>query len=472
MTKQKRIVIIIPRGEVIRNFLYSDTLKILTQHAHVTLLSVVHDEAFQEMFGDCVEQIVPLKDVTKDEKRFIHYLRYSRMMAYWRSVWSEAHISRWAEHNYRSTKSQTAHIKRRVNTTLWTLLANRPGLTLLWRTERALSYWLRPTDEYIELFKRIEPDLIFCGSHIHGESAYHPVQAANHLRIPAATFVFSWDNLTTQGPIVPYYQHFMVWHSKMHRQLTEIYPHIHPGQITVTGTPQFDFYFQSDFLWTKEEFCERMGLVPDRPIILYTTAFPSVFPNEAGHLDAIIELLQEYPAETRPQLLVRVYAKDTQGTFDAHRKRYAGSRDVVFPPTKWNSEWFTPLYDDLYDFTNMVRHADLGINGASTVSLELCMHNKPVINLGFDPPGSNLPHVQRWQRHLEFDHYRPVVESGAVMVAYSVDNMRRLIQRGLTNPEAEGTVRKKLIESMFEDKLDGQSGKRVASTLLQLASVC
>ncbi len=53
------------------------------------------------------------------------------------------------------------------------------------------------------------------------------------------------------------------------------------------------------------------------------------------------------------------------------------------------------------------------------------MLDKPVINLDFDPPGSNLPWCLGYQRHIRFDHYRPVAESGAVMVARSEERCER-----------------------------------------------
>jgi len=462
------IVIIAPRGEVIRNFFYSDTLDVLSRNARVTVLSIVADDALVAFLGNRVERVIHLEDVTRRESRLIHILRYTRMMAYWRSVWSITHQNRWAEHEHRASGSARTRIRHAIATSIYRMFANQRGLDVIRRIERALSFWLRPTNTFIDLFREIKPDLVFCGSHIHGESAYHPVQAANHLGIPTAAFVFSWDNLTSQGPIIPQYDHLMVWHSRMRDDLLRIYPQIPSSQVYVTGTPQFDFYFDSRFFWSKEDFCQRMGISPERPIVLYTTAFPTVFPEEDKHLDALIALLEEYPAAQRPQLLVRVYAKDTQGTFDRHKVQYADSLDVFFPPVKWNAQWYTPLYDDLYDFTNMVRHCDLGINGASTVSLELAMHGKPVINLGFDPPGSNLPHVQRWMRHLEFDHYHPIAKSGAVMVARSLDDLRTFVRRGLEQPTADQPAQQTLIAHFFEDKLDGQSGRRAAEILLKI----
>src|SRR5258708_27702090 len=138
------IVFIIPRGEVIRNFLYSDTLDTVAQNARVTLLSVVYDEDFRAMFGSRAEKIIPLYDANKSEKWIVRYLRASIQMAYWRSVWSEAHRNRWAEHDYFAKLNLANRVKRRLNTAFWTAFANTKGLAVLSRTERAMSYWLRP----------------------------------------------------------------------------------------------------------------------------------------------------------------------------------------------------------------------------------------------------------------------------------------------------------------------------------------
>ena len=39
------IVLVVPRGEAVRNFLYSDTLRLLSEQARVVVLSVVTNEA-------------------------------------------------------------------------------------------------------------------------------------------------------------------------------------------------------------------------------------------------------------------------------------------------------------------------------------------------------------------------------------------------------------------------------------------
>ncbi|MGH9947085.1 MAG: hypothetical protein ACRD6X_07805, partial [Pyrinomonadaceae bacterium] len=101
--------------------------------------------------------------------------------------------------------------------------------------------------------------------------------------------------------------------------------------------------------------------------------------------------------------------------------------------------------------------------------LELCMFDKPVINVGYNPP--SVPDGElKYADYYEFDHYKPVVESGAVKVAGSLEEMRLMIGNLLARPETDRKCRHELIEKMFGSTLDGNSGKRVAETLLNIAN--
>jgi hypothetical protein len=116
-----------------------------------------------------------------------------------------------------------------------------------------------------------------------------------------------------------------------------------------------------------------------------------------------------------PQLLLRVYPKDQTGRFEELKRRRS---DIIFGEAPWEPLWLTPKIEDCFVLTNTLRHADVGINVASTISLELCMFAKPVINVAYNPPEIHSSLVD-YARYYEFDHYRPVVESGAVQVAGS-----------------------------------------------------
>jgi hypothetical protein len=247
--------------------------------------------------------------------------------------------------------------------------------------------------------------------------------------------------------------------------LLEIYGSIKPDQVIVTGTPQFDFHFKPDFYWTREEFCSRVGADPSRPIVLYSTGMANHMPGEPRVVEGVADILKQMPELGPPQLLVRVYPKDRTGRFDDLKRRRA---DILFPETPWEASWLTPKIEDIYLLTNTLRHASAGINVASTVSLELCMFNRPVINVGYNPPGVDTGYID-YKRYYEFDHYRPLVESGAVALARSEADLRELLGKALTEPEAASLQRRALIRAMFGDGLDGSAGVRVAEHLLRIA---
>lgn len=464
MSRHPHIVMIVSRGEAVRNFLYSDTLSELSGKARVTLLSVVHDEAFIARFGPLTDRIIPLEHEL--ERRPVLYLRTLTEMAHFRWLWSEVAKNLWEWRDAQAT-SAAAHVKRLAMKGMARLLAHKSTLQLLSAIEREASWQLRPSNYFQKLFKELKPDLVFNCSHIHGPAAELPVKVAHRLRIPTAGFIFSWDNLTSRSRIFAPYDYYLVWNRQMRDQLLHIYRTLHPGQIAITGTPQFDFHFKPEFHLTRSELCDRIGISSDRPFVLYTTGIDNHFPEEHRTVELVARLLLEIDMVPKPQLVVRTYVKGTSPEMKALAARELPG--VVFPQVQWDEKWFTPQYEDLAVYTSLLSLTSLGINAASTVSLELMMHDKPVINLGFDPPGSNLPHHMRFAKHLGFNHYRPVVQSGAVMVARSVGDMSHMLRRGLSQPTIDPKNRHRFIRQMFDDTLDGASGKRVAEQLLGLA---
>ena len=261
------------------------------------------------------------------------------------------------------------------------------------------------------------------------------------------------------------YDFFLVWNEPLKHQLLEMYKWIKPENVFVTGTPQFDLHFREETYLSREDYCKRIGADPIRPIVLYTTGMANHMPGEPEIVEGIADILSAYPRESRPQLLVRVYAKDLTGRFNDLRNRRP---DILFADPIWEPKWLTPKKEDSIELVNALRHCVLGINVASTISLELCMFDKPVINVGFNPPSVQIDELS-YADYYAFDHYKPVVESGAVEVARNRDDMGKLIQDALNSPNKRTVQRKELINRMFGSTLDGKSGSRVADNLLNIA---
>jgi hypothetical protein len=461
-SKRAHIVALLPRGEVIRNFVYTSALDEIARKANITILSVKPNQEFEDLLKSRYRNVFDLREFR--EKWIVRIQRELIEMAHGRWLWSEAARERWRLRDLEAD-SPAKRFKRRAKKLACYPFANRAGLDLLSKVESASSKVFRTTDEYLKFFKLQKPSLVFNSSHVHSRNANQAIQAAQWLGIPTATFIFSWDNLTSQGRIVTPYDYYLVWNEAIRAQLLQMYRGIRPAQVFVTGTPQFDFHFKWEFYWTREEFCDRVGADPGRPIVLYTTGMANHMPGEPQIVEGIADMLREMTDLGSPQLLLRVYPKDQTGRFEELKHRRP---DILFSEAPWEPAWLTPKFEDCYILTNTLRHVDIGINVASTISLELCMFNKPVINVGYNPTGVNTDIVD-YSRYYEFDHYRPVVDSGAVRVAKSESEMRELLRKALTEPRTDSAQRRDLIKRMFGNTLDGHSCERVAAQLVRLA---
>jgi hypothetical protein len=462
--KPLHVVFLVPRGEAVRNFLFSQCLSHVSARAQVTVLSVVEDKKVVDAFRSYCARVLPLEQF--EESYFVRLLRQLLEYSHERWMWTKPTQTRWRKRAARA-KSLSARLKWLLKSLFARVCGNSPLLSLLSRAERFFSVWLEPTDHYVRLFDRLKPDLVFNGSHIHSPAAVLPIQAANRLGIPTATFVFSWDNLTSRGRIFLQYDHFLMWNERMKGQLLQLYSKLEQHQVTVTGTPQFDFHFDLRFSKAREAFCAEIGADPSRPIILYSTGMPHYMAEEPRIVLGVADMLREMVDLGPPQLLLRVYPKDTSGRFEP---LIEARPDILAPQVKWEQCWMTPYPEDLYLLTNSLRHCACGINVASTMSLELAMLDKPVINVAYNPPGVDIGPVD-YAEYYEFDHYGPVVESGCVRLAHSEDEMARAIHEELETPALRAEERAGFTSEFFGPYLDGGSGERVAACLLRLAEM-
>jgi len=462
MNAEPHLNVVFPRGECLRNFVYSGMLEHCRKSARTSLLSVIPSQVVRDILEAQVDVLDELVTLPQDYR--VRLTREILSMAHGRRLWSQAAKARW---RFRQLEADSFGKKLRLWGKRWMCypLLHQPGMRFLHKLESWTSKTWPKSDHYLAYYRSQRPDLVFNASHVHSNIATPAMHAARQLGIPTATFLFSWDNLTSQGPIYPLYDHYLVWNSDIANQLQSIYPQIHARQITVTGTPQFDFHFDTSQQWPKAEFCKKTGADPNRPIVLYTTGMPNHMPGEEVLVEALAELLKGLPGE--PQLMVRVYAKDRTDRF---KDLQARRKDILFPPALWEMNWLTPLPEDGSLWSNMLRYCDIGVNVASTVSLELFMFGKPTINVAFNPPGVDIA-PKNYASYYDYDHYKPVAESGGLYLVRSLEQMRSALEEGLRDPNVRRDAQVGLLGTFFGDTLDGRSGERVADALLALIDV-
>ena len=466
--KKPHILLVIARGEAIRNFVFSDFLKELNKLSTISILSSIANDEIIDHSSPYVKQIIPLKKYK--ENSFLVFFREIIHTAHFKWNWTDAAKYYWHRHN----KRVEGKLKEKIKLLAWRILglpfANRKGLYVTTIIERWFSWVLRPTKDFDKLFDQIKPDIVFNCSHVHGVDADLPMKIASSMGFKTGTFIFSWDNLFTRSRIFPKYDFFFTWHNEMRSHLFKLYRNeINFDDIYVTGTPQFDFHFNRRYYWDKKTLYQNIGLKISRPYILYTTGMHPVFLEEDKMVNAIIDIIKKIKKSNRPQLVVRTYIKGNSNEMIALSEKYQNDDDVIFPTIMWDKNWKMPLFEDLFIYTNLLRYTSLGINAASTVSIELMIHNKPIINLGFEPPNSSLPDWTRFSQHVDYEHYRPLVKSKGIVVAKSLEELEYSILRSLNHPKYLEDHQKLFLETLFNGSLDRFSARRIGKVLNQKA---
>ncbi|MFM1771011.1 MAG: hypothetical protein RLZZ71_153 [Bacteroidota bacterium] len=439
------IVIILPRGEAIRNFLYSGIVRKLNSEFKIILISIKPNEAIWQLLQSNSDVLIELKS-----NQFLYAYRlffeiYD--LAHNRYVWSEAAKVRWRMRDVEA-KTQKDKIFRFLKKLIARCLANRISLQILDRIDFRMASLEPSVNEWVSTLKKYKIDLVFNSSHSHARNALPVVYAAKKLNIKTCTFLFSWDNLTSQGRVVPVYNYYFAWNNSIKGDFNEMYPNVPRQNVFVTGTPQFIGHFDKTNHLSYADVRDTLGLESNEQYFLYSSGMSHHLPEEPYVVARIADIIKSIGPNYR--LVVRTYAKDR---FDVFEKLKFERPDIIIPEVRWEKNFQTPLIEDQVFFSSLLKHCIAGINVASTISLELCMFDKPAINVAYNPPGKDIS-PYNYTRFYSFDHYKPIVESKAVELAENENQMLDLLKKAIENPESRKKERAELIHSFFGNKLD------------------
>jgi hypothetical protein len=380
-------------------------------------------------------------------------------------------------HTYKATRRQAwienrNGLKTRIKLEL-AFLAGRVGgmLHLDRRLTREYHRGLEKTAYVQEVcvprLKQLAPTILISAS---PETFYDVpwLLAAGLLGIPRAVWIRSWDNLTSKIHALPDAEIFFVWSDLMAHELRQYFPEYAHRQTILTGPLQFDGHHDPANVIPREEFCARMGLNPNRSIILYCTGGPHIMTKEYFVIRDLQKVVADMPAHVRPQILVRVHPYSWNSDFRA----YESLRDVCLWPREKDAPAMaggstTGLIDDYKIMMSSFHHQAVNVNIASTVTLDSVVLDKPVINVAYDGSQRLHPFVSA-ARSYRYDHYKPVVRSGAVSVAYSLDDLRKYVNQALVHPDGQRQQRQDLVR-LECGEVDGRAGERLVDAIVQTA---
>jgi hypothetical protein len=272
----------------------------------------------------------------------------------------------------------------------------------------------------------------------------------------------SWDNFTNKLIPVRHVDRLIVWNEIMREQAITLHGY-NPEAIRIAGVPQFDPHFRERT--PRAEFFARIGADPSRKLIVLTTT-PKTLYTHYGHVARALVAAMNDGRLPGTQLLVRVHPRDDIEAYE----EFAGTpRVIVEKPFRSSVRVADGLAvdvtaDNQKHLGDTLCYADVVINVASTITIEACIFDTPVVNINFDGP-EDSPYVKSARRYYAFTHYANVTARGSARIAMSPDEMVRDVAAYLANPSMDAAGRKQVVLDQCQFT-DGRSAERVVQLVL------
>jgi hypothetical protein len=281
---------------------------------------------------------------------------------------------------------------------------------LIKKTERKTNFY----SESYELLKIQKPALVFCTNQ-RISLAIAPLLAAQDLKIPTATFIFSWDNLP-KGTMVVETDYYFVWSSHMKKELLYYYPYIKENQIIVTGTPQFENHFQVANRIDRELFFNQNGLNIEKKYLCYSGDDVTTSPYDPHYLLDVIKAVRILNKKgSQLGIIFRRCPVDFSGRFDSIVEENKDVVTAIVP--KWDKVgegWNTilPTKEDSILQLNIIAYTELVVNLGSSMVFDYVSQRKPCAYMNYNPERKN--HNWSVEKIYKYIHFRSMPDNAVV----------------------------------------------------------
>ncbi len=466
MSKKQKLLILIPDGTGIKNYLLSDFLKF----AHTEF-----DLVLAHNFDKNIEPHLSLKP-NQYKKVNIPVYNENSVHKFYREALCFARLN----YNAKIKKNPSILVNWRrdfknfFKKTFYKLV-ELYGFFLFKeyrRIERATNTYhkkVRKSESiqgFIDLLKQEQPDVVMT---THQRSTYNiPLfAAAKKLNITSVSVIYSWDNMPKAR--IPYYSdYFMVWSEYMKSEFQDYYPEIDLNSVKITGTPQFEFYLDSSIIKEKSEFCKEHGLDTNKPIICFSGDDRLTSPFDPEYLDDMVAYFSEIEESIRPQIILRPSPADDGSRFKPVLEKYP---TIKFAPADWyesdgQKHWAVkfPKRSDIYQLVNLTYHADAVVNLGSTMAHDFAMFKKPAFYLNYRPDHKQYteltPRKEKWniQTIYKYEHFKSMQNLNPVFWINQISDFSKIMNK--INKFDKNVKRD---QKLWRDKIIGESLYKNAS---------
>ena len=418
-----RILIEIHEGQLVRSLLENDLLGLLTDKGHEVLVVTpgTHFPAFVQRYSR--------PHVKFDDIGLIFGAKMSRLERY------EAAFGAWINR-------MGYHGLRRY---VWEGI----GEPLTLRHASAESMLL---DEW-------KPDVVVSThlSQIYGRGL---VAAARHRGIRTVGNLNSWDNAWKGLRVFP--EIVTCWSENNRQELIHLNG-LKPDQVEVIGAPAFDAYFAPDAQWTRREFCDRLGLVPERPILVFATLgqFNQQI-DETNPLEVLLRALDCQAISGDPQVVLRMHPWSRDNyflTYFRHPRVVVSRYENYVPGLGW-----CPTREETILASNLLKHADVVLSPGSTMSIEPALFDTPTIVPVFN---EYMPEVfeEYFEKTWIKQHFSRLYKNDWVPIVRSGEAMIQSVNHALSDRSWYNEGRQQIRNEIL-GPLDGKATERFSRIIL------
>lgn len=223
----------------------------------------------------------------------------------------------------------------------------------------------------VEWLQTFQPQVVFASPYVfRSDIEVEYTKAAQFLKIPVIASLLSWDNLTSKGTYHVMPDSLFVWNQSLVAEAVQIHD-IELKRVFVTGAPVYDPWFDLSPSMDRSSFCNKVGINPVKPYIIYLCSSKSISDRETDLIRMLIHQLETVDESSRPALLVRPHP------FKELEDGLENDWVKVFPKGGQRpdtDEARVGYYDSLYHST-----AVIGVN--TTGFLEAAILDKPCLTI-------------------------------------------------------------------------------------------
>ena len=347
------------------------------------------------------------------------------------------------------------------------LIARSAGRSF-WMRERLIPFIYSRLNQETGLAKllvRYRPQAVLM-PHLFGEYDLRVLSEAKRLHLLTVGMISNWDHFDKY--YLPLRPDILLAQSEQILEFAIRYQSYRAEQIRLVGYPQIDFVLSASEKMPRETLLDKLGFPANSRYILYISG-SAYCPDEPDIIAELLLWIDRGLLGPDVYLVIRPYlaGRGADRAFDAAKyERFSHHPRVRF--------YQSSFWDNLEDgelFFSIMRHSGAVIGIYTTALLEAAALGRPLLITMFDGH-ARRPFGRSVRRFALREHFKQVLESGAVRMVNNFSELLSALKEYLQNPDLDSEKRESLCKKVLY-RIDGGNSRRIVnelSVILRLSS--